>query len=134
MSYDNPRIKDLNMRPMDIVMVMAEGNPGAIRVMMELYESEPTIDPDSMWRGLGCWFGLDTLDIYGSRIWMLYKDVCGQDIEKVHAVLRGHQLGYVSESLIHAAINGQNTIDTDQVLKTVKERLPAFGKKPLTTT
>lgn len=129
MSFDKPRITDITMRPLDMVMAMSEGNPGAVRVMMELYESEPTIDPDSCWKGLGGWFGLDSLDIYGSKIWMLYKDVCGQDIEKVHAVLRGHQLGLVSTNAIWAAINDQSALDVDGVLASVKNQLPAFGRK-----
>jgi len=43
-----------------------------------------SIDPDSNFGGLGPLLLLDTLSIYGPRIWQLYKDVCArsEDIVK----------------------------------------------------
>ena len=37
---------------------------------------------------------LDDLELYGSGIWLAYKDVCGEDIEKLRGRLRNnyHQL------------------------------------------
>jgi hypothetical protein len=129
MSYDKPRITDITMSTLDIVMALSEGNPGAVRVLMELYDAEKTMDPDSAWGGFGPGFGLDNLDIYGSKIWILYKDVCSQNIEATLAVLRAHQLGILSEGRIKSAIDGLLVIDVPGTILKVKEELPAFGRK-----
>jgi hypothetical protein len=59
---------------------------------------------------------------------MLYRDVCGEDIVKTHAILRGWQLGFVRDYEIEAAIDGAKPLDVDAVLAQVQARLPAFGK------
>lgn len=57
----------------DILHKMCEGNPGGLTVMLKLYEQNPRIDPKDAFGGLGPLFHLDTLGIYGSAIWVLYK-------------------------------------------------------------
>lgn len=67
------RITGLNMSILKIMFALSEGNPGALRVLTELQgDGEGFLDV------LGC----DSKRLYGSRIWMLYKDVCGEDIER----------------------------------------------------
>jgi hypothetical protein len=111
----------------DIVVKMSEGNPGAISVMVQLIESSPIVDPQALMGGLGSLLSLDTLNIYGSRIWMLYKDVCGQDIAKTIGLLRAWQLGIVTQSnLNHAIDNYGEGIDVDDTLSKVVEQLPEF--------
>ena len=112
----------------DVVSKMSEGNFGAIRVCTELMEADARIDPDAMLAGIGPLLGLDTLGIYGSRIWMLYKDVCGEDITNTLAVLRAHQLGQLdTTTLMYAIDNYGDGIDCVAVLTGVQERLPRFG-------
>ncbi len=131
MSHDNPRIKDLSMTTMDILLSFAEGNPGAITAMLELMKASPVIDPDSAFAELSPLISLDNLDCYGPRIWMLYKDVCGQDTTNVLAVMRANQLGYISEREVNRAISGETRIDVPDLLAKVKERLPAFAASSL---
>lgn len=126
MSYSKPRIT-LGMSVGDIVYAITEGNPGAIRVVMELIEKGPKIDPDNALGPIGPLLNLDTLDCYGSRIWMLYKDVCGQDLVKVEGVLRAIGFGYTSDAAVNAAIDGTGKIDVDALLTQVRERLPRFA-------
>jgi len=127
MSYDNPRIKSLDMSPMEIMVSFAEGNPGAITVLMKLLTEAEKIDPDSMLGGMGPLFSLDNMDVYGSRIWMFYKDVCKQDINKMMAVMRAVQLGFTSDKKVAAAIDGdKEAIDVAALVAQVKERLPDF--------
>ncbi|MFA5071158.1 MAG: hypothetical protein WC511_02195 [Candidatus Pacearchaeota archaeon] len=76
---------------------MAEGNPGAITVLMLLFRDEPRIDPMCAFIGLGAILHLDSMELYGSNIWILYKDICGESIEKVIGVLRLVQCGKFSE-------------------------------------
>ena len=35
---------------------------------------------------------LDDYGIYGSRIWMCYKDLCGEDIDKLYDLLKNNKL------------------------------------------
>lgn len=41
------RIKSLDMRPVDMMIILAEGNPGAVSAMMACAAAATTIDPDS---------------------------------------------------------------------------------------
>ena len=82
-------IIDLTDSMMSAIMKLSEGNPGAMQVCMKIMDKAEEIDPDAMLGGLGVLLSLDTHQIYGSKIWMLYKDMCGEDIVKTLAVLRG---------------------------------------------
>lgn len=78
---------NLEMVPIDAVVKMAEGNPGATRVMCELMKP-------NLVEGFMDVCRLDDLGLYGSDIWLAYKDVCGMDIEKLRQRLGNnyHQL------------------------------------------
>jgi len=120
---------DMNDSIEDIMIKMSEGNPGAISVCMMMYTKGGAIDPDALFGGLGGVLSLDSLGIYGSKIWMLFKDVCKQDLVKTSAMLRAWQLGFVPKAtLLHAIDNYGAGIDTDALLAQVQERLPAFGQ------
>lgn len=56
----------------DVVVKMAKGNPGAIRVCVELLKRE---------NGLFLVLDLDDMGIRGSSIWLGYKDFAKEDIE-----------------------------------------------------
>lgn len=106
---------------------ISEGNPGAVTVCLQLLKHGAKIDPDAMFGGLGCLLSLDSYAIYGASIWMLYKDVCKEDIVKTIAVLRAVQLGLLEEDkLIYAIENYGKGIDVDNLYDLVKERLPNF--------
>lgn len=112
----------------DVMVKMSEGNPGALTVLMSLMTRAAKIDPDNWMPGLGEILSLDTLGIYGSKIWMLYKDVCGEDLVKMCAVMRANQLGFINADLIISAINNYGDgLDVVDLLLKVKERLPNFG-------
>jgi len=111
----------------DIVVKLAEGNPGALSVCVQMLTETEKIDPDAILKGLSGLLMLDTLGIYGSEIWILYKDVCGEDITDTIAILRGFQLGIVTENQLHYAIqNRGNGLDINDVLNQVKKQLPNF--------
>lgn len=117
----------LHMNMQDVLWEMSEGNPGAITVMMRLLQDVPLIDPDDVFAGLGVLMSLDTNRIYGPRIWMLYKDVCGEDLVKMVASLRAVQLGFIPfETLNHAIDHYGDGVDPDALYAQVKERLPFF--------
>lgn len=108
------------------IMKLAEGNPGALRVCCDLFKATPEVDPQAGFGGYTPLLFLDTLNVYGSEIWMLYKDVCGEDIRKTIAVLRACQLGFVSRERLRAVIAGLEAIDLDDLCRRVTNRLPQF--------
>ena len=114
---------------MDICTKMSEGNPGALTVIIDMLTKGETIDPDSWCGGLGSILALDSHGIYGSRIWMLYKDVCKENLVNTIAVLRACQLGHISEATLQQAIgNYGQGIDLETLVSGVKEALPDFGR------
>ena len=114
----------------DVAYKMSEGNPGALRVVMELMGSAEQIDPDGAMGGLGTVLMMDTLNLYSSKIWTLYIDVCGHDLVKVVAVLRGWQLGIVTKGEIYRAVDNWGAgLDVEDVLRQVREKLPSFGRE-----
>lgn len=56
---------------MDVVVKMAEGNPGGLSVLTQMI-------PFSFLEILS----LDDMNIRGSQIWVGYKDHCGEDLAK----------------------------------------------------
>lgn len=111
-----------------ILMKMSEGNPGALTALMRMMKEGAEIDPVSAFGGLGGILALDTHGIYGSRIWMLYSDVCDKDLTKMLGVLRGVQLGLLDEAAMQRAIDDFGAgLDVDAVVKLVKTELPEFA-------
>jgi len=129
MSYEKPRI-NLTDNMMSVLTKMAGGNPGAINVLMQIMKEGQQIDPRGALGGLGLVLLLDTFDIYEERIFMLYKDVCKQDIVNMIACLRACQLGMVSEQdLNHSIDRTGKPLVPDELLKKVQEQLPEFGQR-----
>ena len=112
----------------DVATKMGEGNPGALTVICQIINNGARIDPDSALGGLGAVLSLDTHGIYGSRIWMLYKDVCGGNLPLMLAALRAVQLGYVPENVLNHAIDNRGAgLDLGEIKTRVAERLPGFS-------
>jgi len=65
----------LNDMGTDLIVKMAEGNPGGLTVLMEVLKK------DQM-EGMRCLLDLDDMNIRGSQIWIGYKNYCGQDLDK----------------------------------------------------
>lgn len=104
---------------------MSDRVPGALDVMAKLLEETPTVDPDCAFAMIKI-MQLDDLGIYGSRIWMLYKDVCDQHIDVMIGLMRGVQLGHLSEWDLNRAIDFRTTISIIDVIGAVQRELPNF--------
>jgi hypothetical protein len=114
----------------EAVTKMSEGNPGAVTVIMRMFKEGDKIDPQSFAGGFGAVMLLDTFRIYGSRIWMLYKDVCREDIVSTIAVLRACQLGLVSQDTLKEAVDDYGRgINVPELLELVKIELQEFGRQ-----
>ena len=113
------------------IIKMCDGNPGALTVLIESVKQCEAIDPDNFVGPYSVLLALDSIGIYGPSIWVLYKDVCGEEMVNLVGVLRGRQLGFVSSDEIRAVANerdGKATIDVENILKQVREKLPAFKR------
>lgn len=114
---------------------MSDGNIGAITVLGRIIKEGGAIDPDDLMGGFGNVLSLDTIGLYGSSIWLLYKDICGEDLRMMVGVLRAWQLGFISDRELRHAVEGARTglenppkIDVSALVAKVEARLPAFQR------
>lgn len=84
--------------PMDVIIKMSEGNPGAAVFLMEaLKEDRANL--------IKIILPLDTLEIYGSKIYMLWNDSCSRNVKKVEKVIEAWRTGKLSKERIHQNLN-----------------------------
>lgn len=124
----------LHMTTIDAIVALAEGNPGATVAMTELMKSAATIDPEHMLGALAPLLMLDSFGIYGSHIWMVYKDICNHDVTKTLAVIRALQLGIIRKNQLNLDDNNRahlTNITLDELYAQVCAELPEFGKAPV---
>jgi hypothetical protein len=123
------------MNMMDMILSMADGNPGATNVVIQLISEGGSIDPDSAFGPIGAVLLLDTFGIYGSDIWVFYKDICREELINVFTYLRAIQLGITGSAnlltMIYKIQHGehQQGIDFTDLYNKVKEQLPNFNKE-----
>ncbi len=119
---------DLTKTKMDTIMAFVGGNPGAVSALVTLMQTAKKVDPDSIWEDFTPLMALDNLGIYEEKIWMLYKDVCGQSALNCHILFRAQQMGHLTESEIIDAVNASNPrFDFVDLLHTIQMELPHFG-------
>ena len=107
-----------DMSPMDMIMTMCEGNPGALNVIMQMMN-----DPRSFMDILLC----DSLDIRGSKLYMLHNDCCERNNDKFNRTLMMLRCGIFSEEQIQANLNllyAMPFIDDSIVV----DGVPPYGK------
>ena len=79
---------------LSVVGKMAEGNPGAVDAIMEIILKHDEVDPQSGIGGLGAIMWLDTWEIYGTDIYILFNDKCNRDVRQMLMLMRAVQLGH----------------------------------------
>lgn len=133
------RITSLDTSLLDMMVIVSDGNPGAIAALGDMVAVAEATDPDN-WAGpYGPPIALDTHGIYGSNIWILFKDICGHSAVRTLAVMRAIQLGIVSEREIKQGIatcglNGGrdgNTARVDELFAAVRQQLPKFAAQAI---
>jgi hypothetical protein len=118
---------------------MADNNMGTINVLRDLFNSAGRIDPDATpGGGLNHIILLDDWGIYGSAIWILFKDVCGENYVNLIALIRSVQLGIVRRGILldelSARLSGakartsHSIFKFTEVLEDVRGSLPKFTK------
>jgi len=73
----------------DVLTKMSDGDPGAFSVCMQLVARGNQIDPDAGMGGLSFLLDMDTLGIYGVKIWVMYKHLCREHLSRMACLLRG---------------------------------------------
>ncbi len=122
--------------PRDVLVKMADGNPGAILAMIEMLKHGESIDPQGFMGGLGSILSLDTLGIYGTEIYILWNDQCNRDIRELLMLLRAYQLGFISDTRIKSVAADQmrrvvvSQEEMDELDSKVCERLSGFQRRP----
>lgn len=81
-----------NMSVMDMIIVMGEGNPGAMTVLMGMVQSPAGLMDIRM---------LDNMDIRGSHLYMLNNDCCGRDPDKFARTLMMIRSGVFTREEVH---------------------------------
>lgn len=117
----------LDMNVNDVLFALSDGVPGSIHVVMDSIRHGEEIDPDNAFKSWGFALNLDALGVYGSRIWMLYKDVCRENLAHTIGILRSVQLGIVPSDELNQAIDGEKKLDVMGTLEKVCEQLPQFN-------
>jgi hypothetical protein len=88
---------------LEAVVKMAEGNPGAINVMMQLLKDESINGALSI-------YWLDNLKIRGWRIWFAFKDCCQQDLHKLYNCLIHQDQTMIDKINEYAKMCGEHEI------------------------
>lgn len=81
---------------------MGEGNPGGLSVVIRLINHKGKSGSDGMLHLLL----LDVLEIYGSKLWMLYKDCCGEDFDVLIKTILSFDIKVLTKEQIHEHIKG----------------------------
>jgi hypothetical protein len=124
----------INDSQMDVIVKMANGNPGCLSFIIGLLSNHDKIDPQAMLGGMGVLMIFDDMGLYGTDIYVLYKDKCGEDIRKVVMLLRAAQLGFYPRSkIIEMAKDQMRKIcitkeELDSLDQKVCEKLEQFMK------
>ena len=86
---------DMNM--LEMIVTMSEGNPGAATCLMQMLQEDPMTMLDILW--------FDSMEIYGSKIYMLWNDCCGRDFGKLKQTIKYLESGRLSKEQIHENLN-----------------------------
>lgn len=91
-----------DMTATQAIVAMSDGNPGAVRVCADVLRSNADGVP-----GFFRLLRLDNFAIHGPRIWMLYKDVCREDLGTMLAVLDAAGTGKITRAALDHAIDNR---------------------------
>ena len=98
---------DLTDNAMSAVIKMVDGNPGAMHALMDILAKHGEIDPQAAMGGIGAIMLLDTWEIYGTDIYILFNDKCDRDVRKMLMLMRATQMGHFSHSKLQAMASDQ---------------------------
>lgn len=124
----------LKMTIADSLVSIVEGNPGAIVALTEVMLVYKEVDPDSAFGEITPLLNCDSFEIYGSKIHILYKDICDLNPDRFIMVMRATQLGFLSVGTLQAATQYPPAakLDLDDLASKVTKQLPRFKLTSMT--
>lgn len=99
---------------------LADGCETARAICSRLYFEAPLYDNRAN-RGLATLFTLDEEHIYGYDIRVLYKDICGESIERMVKVLRAQEAGIIKPKALYNDIERAKKIAQGEKVETAAE-------------
>jgi|688.fasta_scaffold2839228_1 hypothetical protein len=72
------------------VAELCKGNPGAIRVLVDVYQSEGAKSALEIYRMMR------EMNITGPNVWLAFKDASGQDLQKMIASIKSNDPGLIA--------------------------------------
>ena len=84
----------------NILINMSEGNPGSLRVLFEILEAKK----NDILASLEVFSTLNDMKLYGSHLYMLWNDCCGNDINKTLLVIQKYREGKITDDDINERI------------------------------
>jgi hypothetical protein len=123
----------LGMSTQTAFMTMADGNPGAIMTILDMFKAADAVDPDNPMGGLGVLLNLDSCGIYGTDINTLYSDICAKIPGRAIMLVRAVQMGILPKALLQDACSRQDysgaaLLDMDNIYMELKAKLPRFDQ------
>ena len=76
----------------DVIFKLAQGNPGAISVLLQLIKKLGEM------KSIIFFLSLEELDLRGSKIWEIYKDHCKEDIDMF--------IDHIKEKMVKIGLSG----------------------------
>ena len=86
------------------ILIVSQGNIGATQVIVDLIMYSDQIDPLDPGKPFQYFGLLDKHEIAGHFIWLLFRDVCGENIIKTAAVLRALDAGIITPYDLRSAM------------------------------
>lgn len=84
----------------DIISKLSEGNPGAMTTLFEIMKYKNN-DPIEYF---GIFMLIDTMELYGSHLYMLWNDCCNRNIQTTVDVIKAFQCGKITNNDINERI------------------------------
>ena len=81
----------------ETMMKFSNGNPGAMRTLVELLNH----NPEKMFQNL---LTLDRMKLYEDKLYMLWNDSCDRDIQKVEEIIKQYRKEKIKQSDIEERI------------------------------
>ncbi len=91
---------NLNDKFSDIIIKLSEGNPGAMTTLFEIMKVKKNEEISC----ISTFLVIDTMELYGSHLYMLWNDCCNRDINETLNVINNYQLGKITNIDINERI------------------------------
>ena len=116
-----------DMTRLEMVAALSEGSVDAMLACYRILAHGKAVNP-ALISDIQPLLWLDTLGVYGPRIWTLYTGVCRRDIGELIALLSAWYIGIVHGLAITNASYGLGTIYVRAVIGELKKHVRDFDE------